>query len=95
MSLQADAGTTERKVRPEWHLQYWRQRRGSYLIFWTDAENNDVPMTAEVLIALSEAAQQAMFIKGLEIHRRQREMEKAVEALPDADAVLAYRVDWK
>ncbi len=52
-------------------------------------------MTAEVLIALSEAAQQAMFIKGLEIHRRQREMEKAVEALPDADAVLAYRVDWK
>ncbi|ENG7946293.1 DUF4376 domain-containing protein, partial [Escherichia coli] len=29
--------------------------------FWTDAENNDVPVTAEALIALSEAAEQAMF----------------------------------
>ena len=63
--------------------------------FWTDADNNDVPMTAEALIALSEAAQQAMFAKGLEIHLRQREMKKAVEALNDADAVLAYRVGWE
>ncbi|EGO4139616.1 DUF4376 domain-containing protein [Escherichia coli] len=63
--------------------------------FWTDADNNDVPMTAEALIALSEAAQQAMFAKGLEIHLRQREMKKAVEALNDADAVLAYAVGWE
>ncbi|HFS3453592.1 TPA: DUF4376 domain-containing protein, partial [Escherichia coli] len=35
--------------------------------FWTDAENNDVPVTAEELIALSEAAEQAMFTKGMEI----------------------------
>ncbi|HFO4188423.1 TPA: DUF4376 domain-containing protein, partial [Escherichia coli] len=34
--------------------------------FWTDAENNDVPVTAEELIALSEAAEQAMFTKGME-----------------------------
>ncbi|HIB5305111.1 TPA: DUF4376 domain-containing protein, partial [Escherichia coli] len=40
--------------------------------FWTDAENNDVPVTAEELIALSEAAEQAMFTKGMEIHVRQR-----------------------
>ncbi|EEW9253623.1 DUF4376 domain-containing protein, partial [Escherichia coli] len=33
--------------------------------FWTDAENNDVPVTAEELIALSEAAEQAMFTKGM------------------------------
>ena len=63
--------------------------------FWTDADNNDVPMTAEALIALSEAAQQAMFAKGLEIHLRQREMKKAIEALNDADAVMAYAVGWE
>ncbi|EFB3802490.1 DUF4376 domain-containing protein, partial [Escherichia coli] len=34
--------------------------------FWTDAENNDVEVTAEELIALSEAAGQAMFTKGME-----------------------------
>ncbi|EFE8494874.1 DUF4376 domain-containing protein, partial [Escherichia coli] len=43
--------------------------------FWTDAENNDVPVTAEELIALSEAAEQAMFTKGMEIHVRQRTMK--------------------
>lgn len=63
--------------------------------FWTDADNNDVPMTAEALIALSNAAQKAMFAKGLEIHLRQREMKKAVEALNDADAVMAYAVGWE
>ncbi|EIE1900696.1 DUF4376 domain-containing protein, partial [Escherichia coli] len=43
--------------------------------FWTDAENNDVEVTAEELIALSEAAGQAMFTKGMEIHVRQRTMK--------------------
>ncbi|EHJ6107415.1 DUF4376 domain-containing protein, partial [Escherichia coli] len=60
--------------------------------FWTDADNNDVPMTAEALIALSNAAQKAMFAKGLEIHVRQRAMKKEIEALDDADAILAYKV---
>ncbi|WP_353681691.1 DUF4376 domain-containing protein [Escherichia coli] len=60
--------------------------------FWTDAENNDVPMDAETLIALSAAAELAMFTKGLEIHVRQRAMKKEVEALEDADAILAYKV---
>ncbi|HFV4346480.1 TPA: DUF4376 domain-containing protein, partial [Escherichia coli] len=46
--------------------------------FWTDAENNDVPMTADELISLSDAAGKAMFRKGLEIHIRQREMKKAI-----------------
>ncbi|EET3414497.1 DUF4376 domain-containing protein, partial [Escherichia coli] len=59
---------------------------------WTDAENNDVPVTAEELIALSEAAEQAMFTKGLEIHIRQRTMKKEIEALGDAEAILAYKV---
>ncbi|EFM8157539.1 DUF4376 domain-containing protein, partial [Escherichia coli] len=60
--------------------------------FWTDAENNDVPVTAEALIALSEAAEQAMFTKGMEIHVRQRTMKKALEALGSADEILAYKV---
>ncbi|NEN74697.1 DUF4376 domain-containing protein, partial [Escherichia coli] len=60
--------------------------------FWTDAENNDVPMTAGELMALSEAAEKAMFTKGMEIHVRQRTMKKEIEALSDAEAILAYKV---
>lgn len=60
--------------------------------FWTDADNNDVPMDSEMMIALSAVAEQAMFTKGLEIHARQRTMKKAIEALDDADAILAYKV---
>jgi len=62
--------------------------------FWTDADNNDVPMDAETLIALSAAAEQAMFTKGLEIHVRQRTMKKELEKLTSADEILAYRVGW-
>ena len=62
--------------------------------FWTDAENNDVEVTAEELIALSEAAGQAMFTKGMEIHVRQRTMKKELEKLTSADEILAYRVGW-
>ncbi|MEE7335212.1 DUF4376 domain-containing protein, partial [Escherichia coli O21:H21] len=62
--------------------------------FWTDAENNDVPVTAEALIALSEAAEQAMFSKGMEIHVRQRAMKKELEKMTSADEVLAYKVGW-
>ncbi|EJJ3124993.1 DUF4376 domain-containing protein [Escherichia coli] len=60
--------------------------------FWTDAENNDVPVTPDELIALSEAAEQAMFSKGMEIHVRQRNMKKALEALNSVDEILAYEV---
>ena len=62
--------------------------------FWTDAENNDVPMTADELISLSDAAGKAMFRKGLEIHIRQREMKKAIAELSDSETILAYRVRW-
>ncbi|EOX20596.1 hypothetical protein A13I_04893 [Escherichia coli KTE186] len=62
--------------------------------FWTDADNNDVPMDAETLIALSAAAEQAMFTKGMEIHVRQRTMKKELEKLTSADEILAYRVGW-
>lgn len=62
--------------------------------FRTDADNNDVPMTAASLMALSEAAEQAMFTKGMQIHVRQRTMKKELEKLTSADEILAYRVGW-
>ncbi|WP_140411661.1 DUF4376 domain-containing protein, partial [Escherichia coli] len=56
--------------------------------FWTDADNNDIPVTADELIALSNAASAAMFTKGMEIHIRQREMKKAIEELQDPGEIM-------
>lgn len=61
---------------------------------WTDADNNDVPMTAGELLSLSDAIDQAMFTKGLEIHMRQREMKEAIDKLTDVKAILDYKVGW-
>ncbi|ECH8186206.1 DUF4376 domain-containing protein, partial [Salmonella enterica subsp. houtenae] len=61
---------------------------------WTDADNNDVPVTAGELLNLSDAIDQAMFTMGLKIHMRQREMKEAVDKLTDVKAVLDYPVGW-
>lgn len=61
---------------------------------WTDADNNDVPMTAGELLNLSDAIDQAMFTMGLQIHLRQREMKEEIDKLTDAQAVLDYVVGW-
>ncbi|EGP1949699.1 DUF4376 domain-containing protein, partial [Salmonella enterica] len=61
---------------------------------WTDADNNDVPMTAGELLNLSDAIDLAMFTKGLQIHMRQRQMKEEVDKLTDAQAVLDYVVGW-
>ncbi|EBD6078495.1 DUF4376 domain-containing protein [Salmonella enterica] len=61
---------------------------------WTDADNNDVPMTSGELINLSDAIDQAMFTMGLKIHMRQRQMKEEVDKLTDAQAVLDYVVGW-
>ncbi|EJO2393468.1 DUF4376 domain-containing protein [Salmonella enterica] len=61
---------------------------------WTDADNNDVPMTAGELLNLSDAIDQAMFTKGLQIHLRQRRMKDDIDKLTDAQAVLDYVVGW-
>ncbi|EBT2119965.1 DUF4376 domain-containing protein [Salmonella enterica] len=61
---------------------------------WTDADNNDVPVTAGELLNLSDAIDQAMFTMGLKIHMRQREMKEAVDKLTDARAILDYPVGW-
>ncbi|EJM3830954.1 DUF4376 domain-containing protein [Salmonella enterica] len=61
---------------------------------WTDADNNDVPMTAGELLNLSDAIDQAMFTKGLQIHLRQRQMKEEIDKLTDVQAVLDYVVGW-
>ncbi|EBT8313125.1 DUF4376 domain-containing protein [Salmonella enterica] len=61
---------------------------------WTDADNNDVPMSAGELLNLSDAIDQAMFTTGLKIHLRQREMKEEIDKLTDAQAVLDYVVGW-
>ncbi|ENB2004075.1 DUF4376 domain-containing protein [Salmonella enterica] len=61
---------------------------------WTDADNNDVPMSGGELLNLSDAIDQAMFTMGLQIHLRQREMKEEVDKLTDAQAVLDYVVGW-
>ncbi|EBN1942804.1 phage tail protein [Salmonella enterica] len=61
---------------------------------WTDADNNDVPMTASELLNLSDAIDQVMFTKGLQIHLRQRTMKEDVDKLTDAQAILGYVVGW-
>ncbi|EOD0169871.1 DUF4376 domain-containing protein [Salmonella enterica] len=61
---------------------------------WTDADNNDVPVTAGELLNLSDAIDQAMFTMGLKIHMRQREMKEAVDKLTDVKAILDYPVGW-
>lgn len=61
---------------------------------WTDADNNDVPMTAGELLNLSDAIDKAMFTTGLKIHLRQREMKEEIDKLTDAQAVLDYVVGW-
>lgn len=61
---------------------------------WTDGENNVVPMTADDIIALSDAIEQAMFAKGMEINTRQLQMKAEVEALTDLKAIRGYVVGW-
>ncbi|EJB9162255.1 DUF4376 domain-containing protein [Salmonella enterica] len=61
---------------------------------WTDADNNDVPMTSGELLNLSDAIDQAMFTTGLRIHLRQREMKEELSKLTGVQAILAYHIGW-
>ncbi|HAD5966827.1 TPA_asm: DUF4376 domain-containing protein [Salmonella enterica subsp. enterica serovar Typhimurium] len=62
--------------------------------FWTDADNNDVPVTTEELTALEGAMQKNMVLVGFKIHERQRQMKEEVDALTDYTAVKSYAVGW-
>ncbi|EGZ5754526.1 DUF4376 domain-containing protein [Salmonella enterica] len=62
--------------------------------FWTDADNNDVPVTTDELTALEAAMQQNMVLQGFKIHERQRQMKEEVDRLTDYAAIRAYRPGW-
>ncbi|EGA3965530.1 DUF4376 domain-containing protein, partial [Salmonella enterica] len=62
--------------------------------FWTDADNIDVPMTADELTALEAAMQQNMVLQGFKIHERQRQMKEEVDALTDYQVIKDYVVGW-
>ncbi|HDN6462081.1 TPA: DUF4376 domain-containing protein [Salmonella enterica subsp. enterica serovar Dublin] len=62
--------------------------------FWTDADNIDVPVTADELTALEAAMQQNMVIQGFKIHERQRRMKEDVDKLTDIKAVRQYIIGW-
>ncbi|EAR6355021.1 DUF4376 domain-containing protein [Salmonella enterica subsp. enterica serovar Uzaramo] len=62
--------------------------------FWTDADNIDVPMTADELTALETAMQQNMVIQGFRIHERQRDMKKELDEIKDYRAVQGYVIGW-
>ncbi|EFH8050945.1 DUF4376 domain-containing protein [Escherichia coli] len=53
-----------------------------------------MPVTAADIIALSDATEQAMFAKGVEINTRQLQMKAEVEALTDLKAIRSYVVGW-
>ncbi|ECJ2221579.1 DUF4376 domain-containing protein [Salmonella enterica] len=62
--------------------------------FWTDADNIDVPVTADGLTDLEAAMQQNMVIQGFKIHERQRQMKDELDKLTDLQAVRQYAVGW-
>lgn len=75
-------------------VQMAKQNRLPDGFIWTDADNNDVPMTAGELLNLSDAIDQAMFAMGLQIHMRQRAMKEALDNITDVRTVMAYPVGW-
>lgn len=62
--------------------------------FWTDANNNDVPATKELLMALYDGMLQAMVAHGFAIHERQRQMKEALDKLTTVKEVTAFKVSW-
>lgn len=62
--------------------------------FWTDADNNDVPLTTAELLALGVAMQQQMVTHGFKIHERQRQMKQELAQLTDIGDLNSYQPDW-
>ncbi|EFB0319272.1 DUF4376 domain-containing protein [Salmonella enterica] len=62
--------------------------------YWTDADNNDVSITPDVLAAINENMTSAMVAQGWKIHERQRNMKKEVDELVKVNEILNYSVGW-
>ncbi|MFU1851807.1 DUF4376 domain-containing protein [Citrobacter portucalensis] len=62
--------------------------------FWTDADNQDIPVNVAFLQQLEAAMVQAMVMHGFRIHERQRQMKSEVALLTDINAIAEYPVGW-
>ena len=62
--------------------------------YWTDANNEDVPVTKEELKSLYQAMLTAMVDRGFSIHRRQREMKQLVSLMTRVRDVDDFVVGW-
>ncbi|HFW3715958.1 TPA: DUF4376 domain-containing protein [Salmonella enterica subsp. enterica serovar 6,7:y:-] len=60
--------------------------------FWTDANNEDIPVTPADIQALEAAMIGAMVTKGFEIHQRQRQMKQALDKLNTLEEIRTFRV---
>ncbi|ELF8888316.1 DUF4376 domain-containing protein [Salmonella enterica] len=62
--------------------------------FWTDANNEDVPVTVDDLTAIDAGMTQVMVSQGFKIHERQRQMKKDISELTKVSDILNYPVGW-
>ncbi|EIJ4064473.1 DUF4376 domain-containing protein [Salmonella enterica] len=62
--------------------------------FWTDASNEDVPVTVDDLLAIDAGMTQVMVTQGFKIHERQRQMKKDIAELTKVSDILNYSVGW-
>ncbi|EAN5774893.1 DUF4376 domain-containing protein [Salmonella enterica] len=62
--------------------------------FWTDASNEDVPVTIDDLMAIDAGMTQTMVVQGFKIHERQRQMKKDIDGLTKVSDILNYSVSW-
>ncbi|EEP6114108.1 DUF4376 domain-containing protein [Salmonella enterica] len=62
--------------------------------FWTDANNEDIPVTIDDLTAIDAGMTQAMVVQGFKIHLRQRQMKKDISELTKIGDILNYPVGW-
>ncbi|EPY2358328.1 DUF4376 domain-containing protein [Citrobacter freundii] len=63
--------------------------------FWTDADNNDVPVTLEQLKELEMRMTQTLFDRKFSIHEHQRVMKKDILEMSDPELIKNYQVGWE
>lgn len=61
--------------------------------FWTDHDNNDVPVTMDELKAIADEMNVAIVTRGFAIHARQREMKEELSAMT-AEQLQTFIPGW-
>ncbi len=62
--------------------------------FWTDANNEDIQMTSELLSGLYDAMVVGLVLQGFKIHQRQRDMKEEISKITDLQELKNYVVGW-